>query len=159
MICVLLAGQFTNHECVCMKQCSAQLLLIVTLLLAALPSFAGPNDSTQGKGAMLFRNYCQRCHGADGAGSVNIAQNPVWSRDPSELVKIIAFGARGPRYKSTGYHRAMPPAPYKDDEIALVAIYSMQRIGRRDVVVTPEDVRRTRQQHFDSVKRKIDRRR
>jgi mono/diheme cytochrome c family protein len=53
----------------------------------------------------------------------------------------------------------MPPAPYKDDEIALVAMYAMQKIGRRDVVVTPDDVRRTRQQHFDSVKRKIDRKR
>jgi mono/diheme cytochrome c family protein len=142
-----------------MKQGSAQLLLIGTLLLAASISFAGPNDSTQGKGSMLFRNYCLRCHGADGAGSVNIVQNSVWTKEPSELVKIIAFGARGPGYKTTGYHRAMPPAPYKDDEIALVAMYAMQKIGRRDVVVTPDDVRRTRQQHFDSVKRKIDRKR
>ncbi len=142
-----------------MKQGSAQLLLIGTLLFAASISFAGPNDSTQSKGALLFRNYCQRCHGVDGAGSVNIAQNPVWTKEPSELVKIIAFGARGPRHKSTGYHRAMPPAPYKDDEIAQVAIYAMQKIGRRDIVVTPEDVRRTRQQHFDSVRRKIDRKR
>lgn len=142
-----------------MKHSSAQLLLLGTLVVSASIALARTNDSTQIKGATLFRNYCLRCHGANGAGTVNIVQNPIWSKEPSALVRIIAFGARGPSSKANGYHRAMPPAPYNDEEIALVTMYAMQQIGHRDVVITPEEVRKTRKQHLDSIRRRIDKRR
>lgn len=140
-----------------MKQNSAHLLTLAALFVLTSIVEARPIDSVRTKGEVLFRSYCQRCHGASGTGSVNISRNTVWSKDPSELIRIIAFGARGPRYNARGYHRAMPPAPYSDAEIAMVAMYAMQKIGNRDVLMTIDDVRRTRQRHYDSIRTKIDR--
>lgn len=142
-----------------MKRSSAQLLLLGTLLIAETITMARPVDSTQIKGAALFNGYCQRCHGEYGTGSVNISQNPVWAKDPSALVRIIAFGARGPSFSGKGYHRGMPPAPYNDEQIALVATYAMQKIGRRDVTISTDDVQFIRRQHQDSVRRRIQRKR
>lgn len=89
-------------------------------------------------------------------GSVKISSNPIWTKEPSDLVRIIAFGARGPSTKGVGYHRAMPPAPYNDEQIALVAMYAMQQIGKRDVAISTDDVRQIRRQHLDNVRRKMD---
>ena len=138
-----------------MKHGSAQLLLFVLLSVGAPDLNAGRTDSTQVRGAQLYRNYCERCHGTDGAGSVNISRNTVWAKEPTELVKIIAFGARGPSSSGKRFHRAMPPAPYNDEEIALVTMYTMQSIGKRDVTISTEEVRRARLKHLDSVQRKI----
>jgi alcohol dehydrogenase (quinone), cytochrome c subunit len=138
-----------------MKHGSAQLLLFVLLSFGAHDLNAGRTDSLQARGARLYQNYCERCHGTDGAGSVNIVRNNVWAKEPTDLVKIIAFGARGPSASGNGFHRAMPPAPYNDEEIALVTMYTMQSIGKRDVVISTDEVRRARQQHLDSVQRKI----
>lgn len=140
-----------------MKRSSAQLLLLGTLLVAESITMARPIDSTRIKGAALFHGYCLRCHGEYGTGSVKISDNPVWTKDPASLIRIIAFGARGPAYNGKGYHRGMPPAPYNDEEIALVAMYAMQQIGKRDVTISTDDVRQVRRQHIDSVRRKMDR--
>lgn len=142
-----------------MKHGSAQLMLLGTLLIATSITLAKPIDSTQIKGATLFRNYCVRCHGATGMGTVNISQNPVWKKDPSALVRIISFGARGPSFAKNRYHRAMPPAPYNDAEIAYVTMYAMQQIGKREVTVTADEVRNIRKQHLDSVRQRMERRR
>lgn len=142
-----------------MKRSSAQLLLLGTLLVAESISLARPIDSTRIKGAALFHDYCLRCHGESGTGTVKISSNSVWTQDPSALVRIIAFGARGPSTKGVGYHRAMPPAPYNDEQIALVAMYAMQQIGKRDVTISTDDVRQIRRQHLESVRRKMDRKR
>lgn len=140
-----------------MKHGSAQLLLIVSLTIGAVAFLAAKTDTTQQRGARLYQNYCQRCHGTDGAGSVNISRNTIWSKEPIELAKVITFGARGPSATGKEFHRAMPPAPYNDEEIALVTVYAMQAIGRRDASITTEDVRNARRQHLDSVRRKIKR--
>ncbi len=142
-----------------MKRSSAQLLLLGTLLIAESITMARPIDSTRIKGAALFHDYCLRCHGENGTGSVRITGNSIWAQDPSALVRIIAFGARGPSTKGVGYHRAMPPAPYNDEQIALVTMYAMQQIGKRDVTISTDDVRQIRRQHLDNVRRKMDRKR
>jgi mono/diheme cytochrome c family protein len=142
-----------------MKNSSAQLLLFMTFICGALPIVAAPIDTALAQGERLYRSYCQRCHGANGEGSFNISRSSLWSKQPTDLVKIIAFGARGPSSPTKGFHRAMPPAPYNDEQIAHVAMYVMQTIGRRDVVVSVEEVRRTRRQHLDSIQRKIKSRR
>lgn len=140
-----------------MRHGSAQLLLIISFTIGAAAILSAKTDTVQQRGARLYQNYCQRCHGTDGAGSVNISRNPVWTKEPIELAKIIAFGARGPSATGKEFHRAMPPAPYNDEEIALVTAYAMQTIGRRDVSITTADVRNARRQHLDSVRRKIKR--
>lgn len=138
-----------------MKHGSAQLLLFVMLFVGMSSLMARPTDTTQNRGERLYRNYCFRCHGSDGAGSVNISRNPVWSKEPIELAKIIAFGARGPSTSGKGFHRAMPPAPYNDEEIAYVTMYAMQTIGRREVLISPDEVKRARQRHLESMRQKI----
>lgn len=142
-----------------MKQNSAHLLKLAALFVLTSIIEARPIDSVRAKGEILFRSYCQRCHGAAGTGTVNISQNSVWRKDPSALVRIISFGARGPSFAKNGYHRAMPPAPYNDAEIAYVTMYAMQQIGKREVTISSDDVRLIRRQHLDSVRRKMDRNR
>ncbi|MBU3698837.1 MAG: cytochrome c [Candidatus Kapabacteria bacterium] len=142
-----------------MKRSSAQLLLVTALVFGESTMMAVPIDTALVNGERLYRNYCQRCHGTNGEGSFNILRSDVWAKQPTDLVKVIAFGARGPSSSGKGYHRAMPPAPYNDAEIAQVAMYAMQTIGRREVVLSEAEVRRTRQLHLDSIQRKIKSRR
>ncbi len=102
-------------------------------------------------------DYCLRCHGADGSGSVDVPDirgREIWKVNPDSVLFVLIFGM-ATQYSDESVVRTMPPVPYSDEEIAEVGEYANRVIGQREVNYTAEDVRRVRAAHKEFLSRHL----
>jgi|GEM_PF-550971 len=132
---------------------TALLLLTTALSCSAVINLSAGTQNDRGRA--IYTEYCLRCHGTKGQGPVSIQQKEIWNKPIDELIRIVAFGARGLMSMSNGTRRGMPAAPYSDAEIAQVSMYVTQLVAKKDVLITEQDVVRVRQQHTKSVRGKF----
>jgi len=132
---------------------TALLLLTTALSCSAVINLSAGTQNDRGRA--IYTEYCLRCHGTQGQGPISIQQKEIWNKPIDELIRIVAFGARGSMSMSNGTRRGMPAAPYSDAEIAQVSMYVTQLVVKKDVLITEQDVVRVRQQHTKSVRGKF----
>ncbi len=83
------------------------------------------NNRVQGAGKTLYFRYCSTCHGVEGKGTdynvpALVDNSSVTAEDPSNLIKVIAFGAETPvtqghvPYKMPAYHGELNPGQMRD---------------------------------------------
>lgn len=96
------------------------------------------------RGQAIYKEYCQRCHGDNGAGVAGlnaIRGRAIWKAPAHEIIRTLVYGASGRNAPNdSGRTMAMPPVPYSDDDISKVANYVMKSIGGSNERITPEDV-------------------
>jgi len=104
--------------------------------------------------ALIFKQLCATCHGANGKGINNggkdmpappLAGAKDVNGDPEKLIKILLHGLSGPIDGKT-YADIMPPLGANTDEyIASVISYIRNDMGNQAGVVKPELVKKVRQ--------------
>jgi putative membrane-bound dehydrogenase-like protein len=104
-------------------------------------------------GALIFKQLCATCHGADGKGINNGGKDmpaPVLAgakdvnANPERLIKILLHGLSGPIDGKT-YPDVMPALGANNDEyIASVLSYIRNDMGNKAAVVKPSDVKKVR---------------
>lgn len=104
-------------------------------------------------GALIFKQLCATCHGADGKGINNggkdmpapaLAGAKDVNADPERLIKILLHGLSGPVDGKT-YPDVMPALGFNNDEyIASVLSYIRNDMGNKAAVVKPSDVKKVR---------------
>ncbi|HKG06606.1 MAG TPA: c-type cytochrome [Pedobacter sp.] len=112
-------------------------------------------------GALIFKQLCATCHGADGKGINNggkdmpappLAGAKDVNGNPEKLIKILLHGLSGP-VEGKAYADIMPPLGGNDDEyIASVLSYIRNDLGNKAAVVKPDDVEKVRQETSDRAK-------
>ncbi len=116
-------------------------------------------EPPNGRGAAVYREYCFRCHGANGEGGEGrypLQGRSLWSMDIDTVITTIAFGASGAlRPNDQGVRQGMPPAPYNDADVAEVTSYVMRLIAKRSAIVTAEDVARVKREHLEALRRRL----
>ncbi|MCX6140952.1 MAG: cytochrome c [Candidatus Kapabacteria bacterium] len=141
-----------------MKSSAALLILAVAAIVITVVVSANGQSSTD-RGREVYTQYCQRCHGADGAGGkglYKIQGRQVWQQSSREIILVLAFGASGRTvYGEAGLRLGMPPAPYSDADLAAVAVYAMKTIGKRGVTVRTEDVVAVKQAHLSELRARL----
>lgn len=106
-------------------------------------------------GALIFKQLCATCHGAEGKGVMNggkdmpappLASNKDVSGDPEKIIRILLHGLSGPVNGKT-YADVMPPLGGNTDEyIASVISYIRNDMGNKASTVKPDDVKKVREQ-------------
>lgn len=105
-------------------------------------------------GALIFKQLCATCHGADGKGINNGKDMPApplagakdVNGDPEKLIKILLHGLSGP-VDGKSYADIMPPLGGNTDEyIASVISYIRNDMGNKASVVKTELVKKVRQE-------------
>ncbi len=114
------------------------------------------------KGKMLFSNYCQVCHQANGLGTPGqfpplAGSDWVLAAGPNRIIRIVLHGLQGPiKIKGQDFvsSAAMPPWRdlLKDEDIAAVLTYIRSDWGNKAEAVKPEQVKAIR----DATKDKSD---
>ncbi|GAA0559555.1 DUF7133 domain-containing protein [Chitinophaga japonensis] len=118
------------------------------------------------RGAMLFKNVCQTCHGADGEGIQSLApplnQSQWVNGDKHKLIAIVLYGLHGPVsvngkvYQAPEISGEMPGIgsndEFSDGDIAQVISYIRNAWSNRSDKVTEKDVQQVRQQYKGRVK-------
>lgn len=104
-------------------------------------------------GAVIFKQLCATCHGADGKGINNggkdmpapaLAGARDVNADPEKLIKILLHGLSGPIEGKT-YPDMMPALGANSDEyIASVLSYIRNDLGNKSAVVKPSQVKKVR---------------
>ncbi|WP_285057428.1 DUF7133 domain-containing protein [Pedobacter ginsengisoli] len=104
-------------------------------------------------GAVIFKQLCATCHGADGKGINNggkdmpapaLAGARDVNADPEKLIKILLHGLSGPIEGKT-YPDMMPALGANSDEyIASVLSYIRNDLGNKSSVVKPSQVKKVR---------------
>lgn len=104
-------------------------------------------------GAVIFKQLCATCHGADGKGINNggkdmpapaLAGAKDVNAEPEKLIKILLHGLSGPIAGKT-YPDMMPALGANSDEyIASVLSYIRNDLGNKSSVVKPSQVKRVR---------------
>ncbi|PPL01331.1 DUF7133 domain-containing protein [Parapedobacter indicus] len=107
------------------------------------------------QGAVIYKEFCASCHGADGKGlsigggaaaAPTLAGNADVNGDPNKLIKILLHGLTGPIDGKT-YTNMMPAVGSNDDEyIAAVLSYIRNDLGNKAPAVRPGRVKRVREQ-------------
>jgi mono/diheme cytochrome c family protein len=102
-------------------------------------------------GALIFKQLCATCHGAEGKGINNggkdmpapaLAGAKDVNADPEKLIKILLHGLSGPVDGKT-YPDVMPPLGFNTDEyIASVLSYIRNDMGNKAAVVKPSDLKK-----------------
>ena len=115
---------------------------------------AGADQKLIKDGALIFKQLCATCHGADGKGINNggkdmpappLAGAKDVNGDPEKLVKILLHGLSGP-VDGKSYADIMPPLGGNTDEyIASVISYIRNDMGNKASVVKPDQVKKIRQ--------------
>ena len=110
------------------------------------------------RGAVIFKELCASCHGADGKGltigggaaaAPALANNKDVTGNPTRLIKILLHGLTGPINGKT-YTNTMPPVGNNDDEyIAAVLSYIRNDLGNKASAIRPERVKRVRERTAD----------
>lgn len=105
-------------------------------------------------GALIFKQLCATCHGADGKGINSGKDMPApplagakdVNGDPEKLIKILLHGLSGP-VDGKSYADIMPPLGGNTDEyIASVISYIRNDMGNKASVVKTELVKKVRQE-------------
>ncbi len=121
--------------------------LVLLACAAVIPLFAGCTSRPASRGERIYAEYCQRCHGENGAGGeglYTLVGRPIWLMPKDSLLRTLAYGASGSATSAHDVRMGMPPIPYTDEEIADVATYVFDAVGKRTVKVTVDDVRAVR---------------
>lgn len=100
------------------------------------------------KGATVY-NSCTGCHQASGLGQPGVIPplaGSEWVVGGTErLVRVVLHGLAGPvTVKGVGYNNNMPPPPLTDKEISYVLTYIRNNWGNEASMVTPEMVKKVR---------------
>ena len=106
-------------------------------------------------GAVIFKQLCATCHGAEGKGVINggkdmpapaLASNKDINGDPAKLIRILLHGLSGPVKEKT-YADIMPALGANTDEyIASVISYIRNDMGNKASTVRIADVKKVREQ-------------
>jgi mono/diheme cytochrome c family protein len=117
------------------------------------PVVAPPPQAVMTAGAAVYTHNCIACHEVDGSGAPRIypplpGNANLQSANPSSVLRIILDGAQTvttPRAPNTG---SMPAyaAKFSDQEIADVATYIRNSWGNAAPLVTPDQVKKARQE-------------
>lgn len=104
-------------------------------------------------GALIFKQLCATCHGADGKGVVSGGKGmpaPMLSGakdvngDPEKLIRILLNGLTGP-VEGKSYADVMPAMGFNtDDYIASVLSYIRNDMGNKAPLVKAADVKKVR---------------
>ncbi|MHA4895918.1 DUF7133 domain-containing protein [Pedobacter sp. PWIIR3] len=104
-------------------------------------------------GAVIFRQLCATCHGAEGKGVISGGKGmpaPILSGakdvngDPEKLIRILLHGLSGP-VDGKDYPDVMPAMGFNtDDYIASVLSYIRSDIGNKGSLIKPADVKKVR---------------
>jgi len=133
------------------------ILVAIFVLVTGLSMEKSPQND---RGEEVYRQYCQRCHGSDGAGGkglFNISARKIWQQSPREIIRVVAFGASGRNmYGQPGLRLGMPPAPYTDIDIAAVSAYAMKVLGKRDVKISADDVSEVKRKHLTELRKRLE---
>ncbi|ETZ21692.1 c-type cytochrome [Pedobacter sp. V48] len=106
-------------------------------------------------GALIFKQLCVTCHGAEGKGVLNggkdmpappLAASKDVNGDPEKIIRILLHGLSGPVNGKT-YADVMPALGSNNDEyIASVISYIRNDIGNKASTVKAADVKKVREQ-------------
>jgi len=106
-------------------------------------------------GALIFKQLCVTCHGAEGKGVINggkdmpappLAASKDVNGDPEKIIRILLHGLSGPVNGKT-YADVMPALGSNNDEyIASVISYIRNDIGNKASTVKAADVKKVREQ-------------
>ena len=128
-------------------------MALMPLALPAVAQEQGAGSTSDGE--RLFDSYCSACHQYDdeGMGEAPPLANSPWVVGPSKrLVLVVLHGVSG-RIELNGrtYDREMPGFGriLSDQQTAALATYTRQRFGAAEPLVTPDEVKRIRQEHAD----------
>jgi mono/diheme cytochrome c family protein len=99
-------------------------------------------------GADLYRHNCSACHGDDGEGKADEypalrESAAVTSDDPTNLLRLMLYGAVAPTTPGNPRPYSMPPFVYqlKRDEIAALANHVREHFGQRHSALTASEIR------------------
>ncbi|MGV3686054.1 MAG: DUF7133 domain-containing protein [Daejeonella sp.] len=106
------------------------------------------------KGALIYRSFCQTCHGPDGNGVASLApplNNSEWvTADKNKLSAIVLYGLTGPvkignkLYKSPEINGDMPGIAsnneFSDEDITQLLNYIRNSWSNKGNVLQPGDV-------------------
>lgn len=121
------------------------------LAVAALLLAGGVAGAASLDGSALFEAHCSACHSAGGVGTPGLAppldRPEFWQGLGDEAPKYVSgvvtkglnahITVRGETYAGT----MMPPvAGATDEELAAIATWVLQDLGKTDKTVTPEDI-------------------
>ncbi|MFM2392700.1 MAG: hypothetical protein RLZZ546_682 [Bacteroidota bacterium] len=113
------------------------------------------------KGRALYHKdgFCVTCHQQDGKGLFSSGYPPLenseWAKgDPSRMIKLTLNGVMGPmEVLGKKYEGKTPMIPYaglmNDEEIAAVLTFIRNSFGNRDKIVTPDQVKKIREETKD----------
>ncbi len=122
-------------------------LALYLLSISQKPSpLAKANLKPNSEGGKLYFRYCSTCHGTEGQGADNnvptLAGNgAVMAPDPSNLIRVMAFGAETPAtqgnipYRMPGYQGVM-----SDQEMLTLVNYIRGTWGQGATKVNKEDM-------------------
>ncbi|SFW26392.1 DUF7133 domain-containing protein [Chitinophaga sancti] len=113
------------------------------------------------KGAKLFANICQTCHGKDGDGIKSLApplnQSQLVTGDKKRLISIVLYGLTGPvdvngkHYKAPEISADMPGIgsndEYNDQDIAEVISFIRNCWSNQGSKVTDKDIQEVRKKY------------
>lgn len=112
-------------------------------------------------GAVIFKGLCASCHGEDGKGINNggktppappLASNKDVNGDPNKLIRILLYGLTGP-VEGKVYANTMPALNGNDDNYIASAIsYIRSDFGNKAHTVTPEQVKKIREENAGRTK-------
>ena len=106
---------------------------------------------TPRRGARVYLDNCNACHGSDGSGASRtfpnlVANEAVAAADPSSLIHVVLTGASMPSTTGAPSALAMPDFAWRlsDDEVADVLTFIRGSWGNQAAAVGAEDVRGVR---------------
>ncbi|NUZ04479.1 cytochrome c [Schlegelella sp. ID0723] len=135
---------------------SADLGAVATYLKSIAPAAPAPQGAASAgpvnpRGAQLYAQHCEECHGTDGRGVPNayppLAGNRAVTMDPpANLVHIVLQGGYAPATAGNPRPFGMPPyaGVLSDDDIADLLTHLRGAWGNRGGTVSTLDVRRYR---------------
>jgi mono/diheme cytochrome c family protein len=99
-------------------------------------------------GADSYHHNCAGCHGDDGEGKAGKypalrLSATVTAEDPTNLLRLMLYGAVAPTTPDNPRPYSMPPFVYqlKREEIAAVANHVREHFGERHSALTASEVR------------------
>jgi len=109
-------------------------------------------NSTVGRetvsGADIYHHACAACHGDDGEGKAGKypalrESAAVTAEDPTNLLRLMLYGAVAPTTSGNPQPYSMPPFVYqlKREEIAAVANHVREHFGQRHSALTAAEIR------------------
>jgi mono/diheme cytochrome c family protein len=114
----------------------------------AVPEPPGAIGHETADGADVYKHACAECHGDDGEGKAGkypaLRQSSAASAaDPTNLLRLMLYGAVAPTTPANAQPYSMPPFVYRlsRDELAAAANHVRGRFGQRRSALTAGDVR------------------